>query len=168
MHVNWLRAKIADANAEFVRLNQNLNVITDHSNICFTHEWSQHQITMSQEYKGKGKAPREEGSSAGRQSNRPQYVTVGSGSTSESAARLQALLDHDSGYGASVAGDNFNGAPAWNPALTEDRPTPSHSPMPRVLEQTSDNDRRVQANAIHQLWYNQHRVRLQCLHNSVD
>jgi mitofusin len=114
---------------------------------------------MSQEYsKGKGKAPQEEGSRPS--STRPQYVTVGSGSTSESAARLQALLDHDSGYGGSVVGDSFNGAPAWNPALTEDRPTPSHSPMPRGLEQTSDNDRRVQANAIHQLWYNQHRVTL--------
>ena len=116
---------------------------------------------MSQEYKGKGKAPQEEGSSSGRPSStRPQYVTVGSGSTSESAARLQALLDHDSGYGGSVAGDSFSGAPTWNPALTEDRPTPSHSPMPRGLEQTSDNDRRIQANAIHQLWYNQHRVTL--------
>jgi len=43
---------------------------------------------MSQEYKPNGKG----------KSTRPQYMTVGSGSTSESAARLQALLDNDSGY----------------------------------------------------------------------
>ncbi|KAE9370307.1 hypothetical protein N431DRAFT_411498 [Stipitochalara longipes BDJ] len=114
---------------------------------------------MSQEYhNGKGKA---EGESSRRPaSGRPQYVTVGSGSTSESAARLQALLDNDSGYGGSVAGDALNGVPAWNPALTEDRPTPSHSPMPRGSGEAADNDRRIQANAIHQLWYNQHRVAL--------
>jgi len=59
-----------------------------------------------------------------------------------------------------VAGDAVNGVPAWNPALTEDRPTPSHSPMPRGSGEAADNDRRIQANAIHQLWYNQHRASL--------
>lgn len=120
---------------------------------------------MSQEYyKGKGKAPEEgEPSSKNpRVSTRPQYVTVGSGSTSESAARLQALLDNDSGYGGSVAGDSLNGAmSAWNPTLTEDRPTPVHSPMPRgETSEAAENERRIQASAIHQLWYNQHRVAL--------
>lgn len=115
---------------------------------------------MSQDYKkGKGKAePQEESSSSGnkrRSLNRPNYVTVGAGSTSESAARLQALLDNDSGYGGSVAGEN--GVPAWNPALTEDRPTPMHSP---VAGERGDAERRVQANAIHQLWYNSHRTTL--------
>ncbi|KAJ8105726.1 hypothetical protein ONZ43_g7308 [Nemania bipapillata] len=38
-------------------------------------------------------------------SGRPGYVTVGSGSTSHHAARLQSLLDRDSGYGGSIAGD---------------------------------------------------------------
>jgi mitofusin len=117
---------------------------------------------MSQEYKkskGKLSGEGESSSSRGHTSNRPQYVTVGSGSTSESAARLQALLDNDSGYGGSVAGDSFNGAPAWNPTLTEDRPTPSASPLPRSQEM-ADSDRRIQASAIHQLWYNQHRVSL--------
>jgi hypothetical protein len=47
-----------------------------------------------------------------------------------------------------VAGDAVNGVPAWNPALTEDRPTPSHSPMPRGSGEAADNDRRIQANAI--------------------
>ncbi|KUJ21730.1 transmembrane GTPase fzo1 [Mollisia scopiformis] len=120
---------------------------------------------MSQDYaKGKGKASGGEDSSSNnprrQASNRPQYVTVGSGSTSESAARLQALLDNDSGYGGSVAGDSFNGAPTWNPTLTEDRPTPSHSPMPRGMNDMVESDRRVQANAIHQLWYNSHRATL--------
>ncbi|KAA8572537.1 hypothetical protein EYC84_003147 [Monilinia fructicola] len=68
---------------------------------------------------------------------RPQYMTVGPGSAPESAARLQALLDHDSG------------------------PTPQPSPLPRGLSnEASENERRSQANAIHQLWYNQHRVTL--------
>ena len=124
-----------------------------------------HNIAMSQEYlKGKGKASegQESSSNNSRASNRPQYVTVGSGSTSESAARLQALLDNDSGYGGSVAGDSLNGAPpVWNPALTEDRPTPAHSPMPRgETSEAAENERRIQASAIHQLWYNQHRVAL--------
>lgn len=106
---------------------------------------------MSQEYQNNGK---------GKSSNRPQYMTVGSGSTSESAARLQAILDNDSGYGESVAGDTTV-APAWNPTLTEDRPTPAHSPMLRgVSNEASENERRLQATAIHQLWYNKHRAAL--------
>lgn len=125
--------------------------------------------TMSQEHYGKGKSGEGESSNPDRRrSGRPQYITVGSGSTSESAARLQALLDNDSGYGGSVAGDNFPGAPTWNPSLAEDRPTPGHSPIPRGLTDTPDNEgRRVQANAIHQLWYNQHRVALARSINNV-
>ena len=121
---------------------------------------------MSQEYyKGKGKAAEggEPTSNNSRASNRPQYVTVGSGSTSESAARLQALLDNDSGYGGSVVGGSVNGAsPLWNPALTEDRPTPpAHSPMPRgETTEAAETERRQQASAIHQLWYNSHRASL--------
>lgn len=58
---------------------------------------------------------------------RPQYMTVGSGSTSEHAARLQAMLDEDSGYGGSIAGgDSF--ARGWDPSLTEDRFTPVSTP----------------------------------------
>jgi mitofusin len=126
---------------------------------------------MSQEYqKGKGKSMGEGESSSSnperRRSGRPQYVTVGSGSTSESAARLQALLDNDSGYDGSVAGDSTSGAPLWNPLLTEDRPTPGHSPVTRESE-AAENDRRVQANAIHQLRYNQHRAALARSINNV-
>ncbi|XMA15347.1 hypothetical protein WAI453_008138 [Rhynchosporium graminicola] len=123
---------------------------------------------MSQNYKnGKGKTnPQEESSSSNdrrQSSNRPQYMTVGSGSTSESAARLQALLDNDSGYGGSMAGDTINGAPIWNPTLAED--SPMHSPALRG--EGPDADRRVQANAIHQLWYNQHRGTLARSINNV-
>ena len=120
---------------------------------------------MSQEYyKRKGKASEGESSSSNNPhaSSRPQYVTVGSGSTSESAARLQALLDNDSGYGGSVAGDSLNeAAPVWNPTLTEDRPTPAHSPMRRgETSEAAETERRIQASAIHQLWYNSHRAAL--------
>jgi mitofusin len=113
-------------------------------------------IKMSQEYqpqKGKGKAP-----------TRPQYMTVGNGSISESANRLQAILDNDSGYEGSLAAGSNNGAPVasgWNPSLTEDRPTPAHTPTARgETSAAADNERQVQATAIHQLWYNQHRSTL--------
>ncbi|KAF7927647.1 uncharacterized protein EAE98_006029 [Botrytis deweyae] len=117
--------------------------------------------------KGKGKG---RGGQAGSGDNsnsntpnggRPQYMTVGPGSAPESAARLQALLDNDSGYGGSVAGESSNGVPSWNPTLTPDRPTPPPSSLPRgQSNEVSENERRSQANAIHQLWYNQHRVTL--------
>jgi hypothetical protein len=38
-----------------------------------------------------------------RHPGRPQYMTVGNGSTSEHASRLAAMLDNDSGYGGSIA-----------------------------------------------------------------
>ncbi|TVY20125.1 Transmembrane GTPase fzo1 [Lachnellula arida] len=115
---------------------------------------------MSQEYyKGKGKGSGESSNTRNPHPGRPQYMTVGSGSTSESASRLQALLnDEDSGYGGSVA----DGGSGWNPAITEDRPTPSHSPLPLSMQdsETADNDRRMLANSIHQLRYNKHRAEL--------
>lgn len=55
-------------------------------------------------------------------------MTVGSGSTSESAARLQAMLDQDSGYGGSIA-DGDSVSSGWNPGMTEDRFTPSQTPV---------------------------------------
>lgn len=54
-------------------------------------------------------------------------MTVGSGSTSESASRLAAMLDEDSGYGGSIA-DGESSARGWNPGLTTDQFTPSHTP----------------------------------------
>lgn len=133
---------------------------------------------MSQEYfNGKGKAPADE---AGDQNalrhtptKRPRYVQVGTGSASEAAGRLQAMLDQgyeDSGYGGSVMGDSQHGAPAWNPALMEDHPTPAHSPVTKgSWSEASENERKVQAGAIHQLWYNQHRGALaRHINNVVD
>lgn len=96
--------------------------------------------------------------------SRPAFVTVGTGSTSHHAAHLQSLLDHDSGYGGSVAGDstagtmppnNRSNSAAWDSATQEDRPMHAQGSQ----SSTGDN-RRSQAGAIHQLWYNQHRVAL--------
>ncbi|WYZ39801.1 hypothetical protein EsH8_IV_000142 [Colletotrichum jinshuiense] len=81
-------------------------------------------------------------------SSRPQFMTVGTGSTSAHAAHLQSLLENDSGYGGSIAdGDVLTSS--------VDR----HIPTP-VNGQLSEADRRSQAGAIHQLWYNAHRVTL--------
>lgn len=130
---------------------------------------------MSQEYKGKDVAVPEsdEGAESNhsnprRTPNRPQYMTVGSGSVSQNALTLQSILDHDSGYGGSsiggsstVNGGSVAAAPAWNPMITEDRPTPASSPALRDQSyEGMENDRRIQASAIHQLWYNQHRSSL--------
>lgn len=103
---------------------------------------------MSQDYfNGKGKGPaRQEPepdatNEAGQPDARRKYVTVGNGSTSEHAARLQNLLDVDSGYGGSVTGDehSLQAAASWDSPLNHDRP---------------------QSTAIHQLWYNRQRAAL--------
>lgn len=87
-------------------------------------------------------------------------MTVGSGSTSESAARLQAILDNDSGYGGSIADDGSIGE-GWHPGLTEDRYTPAHTPVrPGESNAASDDERRVLASHVHQLFYNQNRTAL--------
>lgn len=87
---------------------------------------------------------------------RPQYMTVGSGSTSESAARLQAILDEDSGYGGSTMGDE-NSANAWHPGPSQDRFTPAHTPMG---DGSSEHERKALASHVHQLFYNQNRTAL--------
>lgn len=61
----------------------------------------------------------------------PTYMTVGSGSTSESATALMATLNNDSGYGGSIPGDaamDGDASAAWREGLLEDRPTPAHTP----------------------------------------
>lgn len=90
---------------------------------------------------------------------RPQYMTVGSGSTSESAARLQAILDEDSGYGGSMAGDE-NRENAWHPGPSQDRFTPSHTPMGAGDGNSSEHERKALASHVHQLFYNQNRTAL--------
>lgn len=137
---------------------------------------------MSQEYyKGKGKSSDGESHEQDQEDQRdqqpptasgpPKYVTVGNGSTSENAARLKALLDrqeHDSGYGGSIMGDSATGPAPWSPIMTEDRPTPSHTPTYHGQSSAaSENERRVQAAAIHQLWYNSHRGALARYINNV-
>ena len=92
-------------------------------------------------------------------------MTVGSGGTSASAAALMASLDHDSGYGGSVAsGENYandGSAPTWHPGLTYDMPTPpiSQSPLP-AGSAASDHERRALASHVHQQLYNRNRVAL--------
>ncbi|KAI9775551.1 MAG: mitofusin [Geoglossum umbratile] len=104
---------------------------------------------------------------------RPTYVTVGSGSTSASAAALTAMLENDSGYGGSVAGDPIAGAGqpggGWHPGLTEDMPTPSHTPvLMGETNEASENERRALASHVHQL-VNQNRATLgRCINRTVE
>ncbi|KAF3804674.1 Transmembrane GTPase fzo1 [Colletotrichum gloeosporioides] len=111
---------------------------------------------MSQDYfSKKGKAPmdqevdRDDSDSTPQHpsSGRHHYMTVGSGSTSVHAAQLQNLLDNDSGYGGSIAnGEALSAADRHIPTAANGH--------------LSEADRRSQAGAIHQLWYNAHRVTL--------
>ncbi|CAJ0550685.1 Ff.00g106150.m01.CDS01 [Fusarium sp. VM40] len=75
-------------------------------------------------------------------SSNVQYMTVGNGMASEHAARLQSMLEVDSGYGGSGAGDKQHpmaSAAAWDMAMHHDRPA---------------------SGAVHQMWYNAHRATL--------
>ncbi|KAG6097075.1 hypothetical protein E4U31_005213 [Claviceps sp. LM219 group G6] len=72
---------------------------------------------MSQDYfTGKGKAPQRpepdrdapQGFPDAASSARPHFMTVGTGSTSEHAARLQNIIDVDSGYGGSMTGEDYH------------------------------------------------------------
>lgn len=91
------------------------------------------------------------------QSGRPNYMTVGSGSTSETARALQNILDEDSGYGGSLA-DSESMAAGINPAMLTDRYTPIQTPGEGTVQ--NDNDRRILATHVHQLYYNQNRTAL--------
>ena len=99
-------------------------------------------------------------SSSRRQPGAPTYMTVGTGSTSEAAARLQAILDEDSGYGGSVTGDGTM-ENAWHPGPPQDRYTPAHTPVrPGETNPASEHERRALAAHVHQLFYNQNRTAL--------
>lgn len=151
---------------------------------------------MSQDYfSGKGKAVRQPNADSGDEGPEhdttsscapgrdsgampPAYMTVGTGSTSQHAARLQAMLDNDSGYGgSSIAGDEaFAGGNTWIPALDESDMSRSAGPSqghPAGAEGSSssslDGRRLQQASAVHQLWYNAHRGTLaRAIHRVVD
>lgn len=95
----------------------------------------------------------------------PAYMTVGTGSTSQHAARLQAMLEQDSGYGGSIASDEVSPTmpgpippAAWDSAVQEDRPMRHQASS--SSSHLASADHRVQAGAVHQLWYNQHRATL--------
>lgn len=91
-------------------------------------------------------------------------MTVGSGSTSHHATRLQSLIDNDSGYGGSVAGDDFRAPAAGASSSSSSKFPGSPRTDPTVSGDMglfrSSSDPRTQDAAIHQLWYNKHRVTL--------
>ncbi|KAG8357124.1 Transmembrane GTPase fzo1 [Fusarium venenatum] len=108
---------------------------------------------MSQDYfsgNGKGKARmQQETDSDGDHANAPnadssrvQYMTVGNGMASEHAARLQNMLDIDSGYGGSIAGDSQRSMAS-----------------PSTFDMSMHHDRPA-SGAVHQMWYNAHRATL--------
>lgn len=64
-------------------------------------------------------------------SSPPSFMTVGNGSTSDSATALMTSLNQDSGYGGSIAEESAmddDSNAAWHAGLMEDRPTPVHTP----------------------------------------
>lgn len=83
------------------------------------------------------------------------FMTVGNGTTSMHGVQLQEMLlerDHDSGYGASIASGAdgkalMPGSSAWETAIQADTPS----------TQSNGPGQRLQASAVHQLWYNQQR-----------
>ncbi|KAF9893250.1 mitofusin [Aspergillus nanangensis] len=131
---------------------------------------------MSQEY-----FPDKDGSSAGEGSSRyppeshsspnpflpsapPAYMTVGNGSTSQSATALMASLNQDSGYGGSMASGSMLDGEAgggWPSELMMDRPTPAHTPTrPGEWNPAAEHERQVVASHVHQLLYNSNRTKL--------
>ncbi|KAI0527736.1 hypothetical protein F5B22DRAFT_582124 [Xylaria bambusicola] len=107
------------------------------------------------------RTPKTPKSGAANGGGRPAYMTVGSGSTSFHATRLQSLIDHDSGYGgSSIGGDDIGssklplGSPRTDPSLAGD------IVLPRQSAGNPETDQRAHVTAISQLWYNQQRVAL--------
>ncbi|RAO69656.1 uncharacterized protein BHQ10_005668 [Talaromyces amestolkiae] len=90
----------------------------------------------------------------------PQYMTVGNGSTSAAAEALIASLNHDSGYGGSIAGDSAldGDLTDWQAGMLEDRPTPAHTPREAGLE--GNGGTQMLASHVHQLQYNANRHKL--------
>ncbi|KAH6658128.1 hypothetical protein BKA67DRAFT_557231 [Truncatella angustata] len=136
---------------------------------------------MSQEYfspkgkgkgKGSGKSPTEpewdddseqhdhDAANPTNSPGQPGYMQVGSGSTSQHAARLQSLLENDSGYGGSIADGDF-GSSRFPLGTMSPRTDPSLGDNP-ILAATAhtENDRKSQDATMHQLWYNQQRLKL--------
>ncbi|KAL4887305.1 hypothetical protein BJY04DRAFT_175587 [Aspergillus karnatakaensis] len=89
----------------------------------------------------------------------PAYMTVGNGSTSESATALMSSLHADSGYGGSVAdGESSAG---WRSDMLVDRPTPAHTPtIGGEWNPAAEHEKQVVASHVHQLLYNSNRTKL--------
>ena len=97
---------------------------------------------------------------------RPGYMTVGSGSTPEAAARLVSMLDDDSGYGGSLR-DGEGAVPGWHAHINEDRPSPSPTPMLSGEPGSAEQDK--QRSHILQLRYNQNKNALgRAIHGTID
>ncbi|KAJ5265870.1 hypothetical protein N7524_006888 [Penicillium chrysogenum] len=91
----------------------------------------------------------------------PTYMTVGNGSTSESATALMTSLNQDSGYGGSIADTEEDASSAWRAGLMEDRPTPVHTPTrPGEWNPTAEHEKQVVASHVSQLLYNSNRTKL--------
>lgn len=104
---------------------------------------------------------------------RPHYMTVGSGSTSASAAALMASLDGDSGYGTSSSVGDYphpGDSLGWNAREAVDSPIPTHTPtISGKYSPDAENERKVLASHIHQLAFNQNRVKLgRAINKTVD
>jgi GTPase SAR1 family protein len=102
----------------------------------------------------------------GRRSMGPGYMTVGSGSTPEAAARLVSMLDEDSGYGGSMM-NGESSAPSWPSNIGEDRPSPS--PTPILAGESSSSEHDKQRSHVLQLRYNQNKNALgRAIHGTID
>ncbi|KAH6625423.1 mitochondrial fusion GTPase protein [Boeremia exigua] len=95
----------------------------------------------------------------------PGYMTVGSGSTPEAAARLVSMLDDDSGYGGSLR-DGQSAGPSWPAAIGEDQPSLSPTTLP-AASGNSEHDR--QRSHVMQLRYNQNKNALgRAIHGTIE
>ncbi|KAJ5178177.1 uncharacterized protein N7500_000876 [Penicillium coprophilum] len=91
----------------------------------------------------------------------PTYMTVGSGSTSDSATALMTSLNQDSGYGGSIADTEEDPSSAWRAGLMEDRPTPVHTPTrPGEWNPAAEHEKQIVASHVSQLLYNSNRTKL--------
>jgi GTPase SAR1 family protein len=96
----------------------------------------------------------------------PGYMTVGSGSTPEAAARLVSMLDDDSGYGGSMM-DGDNSAPRWHAGIGEDRPSQAPTSIASGESGSSEHDK--QRSHVLQLRYNQNKNALgRAIHGTID
>ncbi|KAJ5800083.1 uncharacterized protein N7518_002151 [Penicillium psychrosexuale] len=88
-------------------------------------------------------------------------MTVGNGSTSDSATALMTSLNQDSGYGGSIADTEEDANSAWRAGLMEDRPTPVHTPTrPGEWNPAAEHEKQVVASHVSQLLYNSNRTKL--------